>query len=86
MDRLRAGRARRIEAMADRLRELGLSVDLEAVRRAFPRAVLGRRHLAEYLARTGQVPGVRAAFAEFLGDGGPASVEKTRLDASRPSG
>lgn len=83
MERLRAGRARRIEAMADRLRELGLSVDLEAVRRAFPRAVLGRRHLAEYLARTGQVAGIPAAFAQFLGDGGPATVEKTRLDAFR---
>jgi predicted metal-dependent phosphoesterase TrpH len=83
MDRLRSGRALRIEAMADRLRDLGLLVDLEAVRRAFPRAVLGRRHLAEYLARTGQVSGVRAAFAQFLGDGGPATVEKTRLDALR---
>ena len=83
MDRLRSGRALRIEAMADRLRDLGLLVDLEAVRRAFPRAVLGRRHLAEYLARTGQVSGVRAAFAEFLGDRGPATVEKTRLDALR---
>lgn len=83
MDRLRTGRARRIEAMADRLRELGLSVDLEAVRRASPRAVLGRRHLAEYLARTGQVADVRAAFARFLGDDGPATVEKTRLDVFR---
>jgi hypothetical protein len=83
MDRLRVGRARRIEAMADRLRDLGLVVDLEAVRRAFPRAALGRRHLAEYLAHTGQVSGVRAAFAQFLGDAGPATVEKTRLDAFR---
>jgi predicted metal-dependent phosphoesterase TrpH len=81
MGRLRDGRARRIEAMADRLRGLGLSVDLAAVRRAFPRAVLGRRHLAEYLVRTGQVPGVRAAFARFLGDDGPACVAKTRLVA-----
>jgi predicted metal-dependent phosphoesterase TrpH len=81
MERLRAGRVRRIEAMADRLRDLGLVVDLEAVRRAFPRAALGRRHLAEYLARTGQVSGVRAAFSQFLGDEGPATVEKTRLDA-----
>jgi predicted metal-dependent phosphoesterase TrpH len=69
--------------MADRQRELGLSVDLGAVRRTFPRAVLGRRHLAEHLARTGQVAGVRAAFARFLGDRGPAAVEKTRLDAVR---
>ena len=71
MDGLRAGRARRIEAMAERLAELGLRVDLDAVRRAFPRAVLGRRHLADYLARTGQVSGMRDAFARYLGDGVP---------------
>jgi 3',5'-nucleoside bisphosphate phosphatase len=72
--------------MADRLRELGLAVDLEAVRRAFPRAVLGRRHLAEYLARTGQVSGVREAFVRHLGDGRPACVQKPRLDVPRAIG
>ena len=61
----------------------GPLVDWKAVRRAFPRAVLGRRHLAEYLARTGQVAGVRRGLPQFLGDGGPACVEKTRLDAVR---
>jgi predicted metal-dependent phosphoesterase TrpH len=77
---LRSGRVRRIEAMAARLGELGLRIDLEAVRRAFPRAVLGRRHLAVYLVRSEQVRDVRAAFTEFLGDGCPACVAKTRLD------
>jgi predicted metal-dependent phosphoesterase TrpH len=80
MEWLRAGRARRFEAMAARLGDLGLRVDPAAVRQAFPRAVLGRRHLADYLARTGQVQGRRDAFRRFLGDGGPACVEKTRLD------
>ncbi len=78
---LREGRARRIEAMAERLRALGRNVEIDAIRRAFPRAVLGRRHLAEYLTRTGQVGGIREAFALYLGDGRPACVEKPRLDA-----
>ena len=58
---------------------LGLSVDLEGLRRAFPRATLGRRHLADWLVRTGQVAGPREAFARYLGDGGPADVPKPRL-------
>jgi predicted metal-dependent phosphoesterase TrpH len=78
-DRLRAGRWARLEAMAARLAELGLSVDLEAVRRHHPRAVLGRRHLAEYLARTGQITSPREAFARYLGDSGPAAMPKVRL-------
>jgi predicted metal-dependent phosphoesterase TrpH len=83
MESLRTGRVHRFEAMAGRLRELGFPVDLEAVRRAFPRAVLGRRHLADYLARTGQVSSLRQAFVDHLGDGRPACVEKPRLDVVR---
>lgn len=77
--RLRAGRADRIAAMADRLRSLGLSVDLEALSRTFPRATLGRRHLADWLAKTGQVADRRAAFDLYLCDSGPATVPKPRL-------
>jgi predicted metal-dependent phosphoesterase TrpH len=80
---LRAGRSDRLEAMAAKLASQGMVVDLEALRRSFPRAALGRRHLAEYLARTGQVASVRRAFAHFLGDGCAACVAKPRLDAAR---
>ncbi len=76
---LREARARRIVEMVDRLSALGLSVDLEALRRTFPRATLGRKHLADWLVSTGQVAGRREAFARFLGDDGPAHVEKPRL-------
>ena len=76
---LREARSVRIERMARRLGELGLSVDLEVLRATFPRATIGRKHLADWLARTGQVAGPREAFARFLGDGGPAHVEKPRL-------
>ncbi len=78
--RLRAARIDRLAAMADRLGTLGLSVDLEGLHRAFPRATLGRRHLADWLTRTGQVTSAREAFARFLGDRGPADVPKPRLD------
>ena len=75
---LRLARAERIRALVDRLEGLGLSVDLEALGRAFPRDP-GRKHLADWLARTGQVSGPREAFARYLGDGGPAEVPKPRL-------
>lgn len=76
---LRAARADRLRAIVARLAELGLAVDLPALGRAFPRATLGRRHLAEWLARTGQVASPRAAFARYLGDGGPVQVPRPRL-------
>ncbi len=76
---LRAARAERIERMVARLAELGLSVDLLALRRTYPRATIGRKHLADWLVRTGQVPGHRPVFDRYLGDGGPADVPKPRL-------
>lgn len=76
---LRAARAHRIEAMVGRLADLGLSVDLAALRRTFPRATIGRRHLADWLVRTGQVGDRHEAFARHLGDDGPAHVPKPRL-------
>ncbi|MGE3819653.1 MAG: PHP domain-containing protein [Isosphaeraceae bacterium] len=76
---LREARVDRIEAMRDRLKNLGVSVDLDALRSAFPRATIGRRHLAEWLVRTGQSATSREAFRRWLGDGGPASVPKPLL-------
>jgi predicted metal-dependent phosphoesterase TrpH len=78
-DDLRDRRAERIRGMTDRLATLGLHVDLKALGRMFPRATLGRRHLAEWLTRSGQVPSHREAFVRFLGDHGPATVPKPRL-------
>jgi predicted metal-dependent phosphoesterase TrpH len=80
---LREARARRIVEMVSRLEALGLSVDLETLRRTFPRASLGRKHLADWLVKTGQVPSHREAFARHLGDDGPAYVEKLRLPWTR---
>jgi 3',5'-nucleoside bisphosphate phosphatase len=83
MAELVAGRTARVEAMAARLATLGLSIDVPSLKRAFPRAILGRRHLADFLARTSQVKSPREAFNRYLGDNGPACVAKLRLDAGR---
>lgn len=78
-DDLRARRASRIEQMVDQLLGLGLKLDLNAIRRTYPRATIGRRHLADWLARSGQVENRRDAFDRFLGDHGPAHVSKPRV-------
>jgi predicted metal-dependent phosphoesterase TrpH len=76
---LRHQRDDRILAMIDTLRLLGLSVELEEVRAVWPRAVLGRKHLAEWLVRSKQVPSVREVFTRFLGDTSPAFHPSPRL-------
>ncbi|MEW4568381.1 PHP domain-containing protein [Tautonia sp. JC769] len=75
-DALRHDRQTRLDRMIDRLAECGLRVDSESLRRSYPRAALGRKHLADYLVRTGQVATHRLVFARYLGDDGPAMVPK----------
>lgn len=81
--RIRVERRERLEGMADRLRGLGLIAEAGDLRRMFPRAAMGRRHLAEYLVATGQVTSTREAFARYLGDRGPAHIPKPRLGIER---
>jgi predicted metal-dependent phosphoesterase TrpH len=76
---LRSARCERLRAMVLQLERLDLRVDLAALGRAFPRATLGRRHLADWLVRTRQIASHREAFSRYLGDGGPADVPKPRL-------
>jgi 3',5'-nucleoside bisphosphate phosphatase len=78
--RLRDRRVERFEAMATALEQMGMAIDRIELRRAFPRANLGRRHLALYLELSGQVSSARQGFALYLSDGRPACVDKPRLD------
>jgi predicted metal-dependent phosphoesterase TrpH len=80
---LRTGRSERLLKIITQLKTLGFSIEEQALRRAFPRAVLGRRHVAEFLTGTSQVASLREAFQLYLGDGCPASVDKPRLDTGR---
>jgi predicted metal-dependent phosphoesterase TrpH len=80
---LRGARADRLRAMVDQLATLGLTVDVQALRRAYPRATLGRKHLAEWLTRTRQTSNQREAFDRYLADGGPVNVPKPRLGSAQ---
>ncbi|MBV8487045.1 MAG: PHP domain-containing protein [Planctomycetaceae bacterium] len=80
MRQLRLGRMERMRTMAQTLHSQGLILDLDVLETWFPRAALGRRHAALYLARTGQVSSEREAFRRFLGDGCPAIAPKPRLN------
>jgi 3',5'-nucleoside bisphosphate phosphatase len=77
------GRTERLARIVARLVALGLAIDEDMIRRAFPRAILGRRHVAEFLVKTGQVASLPEAFRLYLAEGRPACVDKLSLDAAR---
>ncbi|MDW8131390.1 MAG: PHP domain-containing protein [Bryobacterales bacterium] len=66
-------RQRRNERLANRLRELGLEVDLSEVS-VVARRLVGRVHFARVLVNKGYVRSVSEAFALYLGEGGKAHV------------
>lgn len=77
-------RVQRMEAMVDRLREMGVRIEMEEVRAAAgPEArSLGRPHLARALLASGQIRSFGEAFTRYIGDRGPAFVSQ---DFPRPA-
>lgn len=66
-------RARRMEAMVERCREVGLDVRLEEIE---AQGAMGRPHLARLLVKKGYARDLQNAFDRWIGVGGPAWVER----------
>jgi 3',5'-nucleoside bisphosphate phosphatase len=73
LTQLREGRIARLRAMADRLSQMGVPIDFEAMLERAGGAV-GRPHLADALIQKGVVKSRQEAFDRFLKKGGPAYV------------
>lgn len=71
-------RDRRGEAMAARLAELGIELDVAAMRKEVGEGAFGRPHVARALVAMGVVADVEEAFRRFLGEGAPAFVPKAK--------
>jgi predicted metal-dependent phosphoesterase TrpH len=79
---LREARARRAEAIVERLRGLGVGLALADVRaQAAAGTALGRPHVARALVEKGIAASLPEAFDRFLAEGRPAFVPKARLSA-----
>lgn len=81
---VRTDRASRLRAIVDRLRELGVELDADAILATIePGGSPGRPHVAKALFDAGHVDSMQQAFARYLGDGKPAHVESKRLTVAR---
>jgi len=73
LDRVLEGRSSRLPVMIERLRELGIDIDGEDVRRVAGDAVAaGRPHVADALVELGVVADRTEAFRRYLSAGRPA--------------
>ncbi len=80
--RLRDARDQRNPRILDRLRELGVRIDLDEVVAEAGGQIVGRPHIAQVLLRKGYVKSIHEAFIKYIGEGAPAHVRKDRLSAA----
>lgn len=77
---LRRDRLHRNEALLERLRQLGVSIDWDAVvAHAGNEAGVGRPHFAQVLVESGKADDIQDAFDRYLADGQSAYVPKARI-------
>jgi 3',5'-nucleoside bisphosphate phosphatase len=83
LQRILDGRNARIPAVLERLRALGIPIDIDDVRRvAGPTAAVGRPHVADALVALGVVGDRGEAFTRYLSPGGPAFARRYATELS----
>lgn len=83
LDRLRHERAHRARRIVERFVDLGIPVSFDRVTEIAGSAPIGRPHIAQAVVDTGAAGSIREVFDRYLGDGGPAAVEKHAVDPVR---
>lgn len=68
----------RTEAVLAKLRALGASVSWQRVQMLADKGTIGRPHIARAMVEAGHVRSVQQAFAQYLGQGCPAFVERPK--------
>ena len=67
--------------LIDRLKELGIDIRLDDLRRLSGNSVIGRPHFAQSMLENGYVNSIEEAFTSFLSKGKKAYIPKKRLTA-----
>jgi predicted metal-dependent phosphoesterase TrpH len=78
LTRVREARAKRNDIMLEKLRQVGVNLDMADVARRAS-GVVGRPHMAQAMVAAGVVRTFEEAFTRFLGRGGLAYVPKEKL-------
>lgn len=79
LERFRLARVSRAIGMAEKLKDLGCPLDIDAILQASGPGAVGRPHLARALVQGGFSASVREAFDRFLATGRPAYLPKLKV-------
>ncbi len=76
---LRNSREERAKAMVEKLRAMGMNITLERVQEIAGTGSMGRPHIAQALMEKGYASEFREVFDKYIGQGGPAYVDRHKL-------
>ena len=79
LDSLLDSRARRDKEMIKKLQSQGIRISLEALKEAFPNAVITRANFARYMLDHGYIQAISEAFDRYIGEGCPCFVERKKI-------
>ena len=79
LEAMRDGRDERNLEILEKLRQLGMQLDLHKVKARAGGQVIGRPHMAQELLALGHVSSIKEAFDRFLARGKPAYAERKRM-------
>lgn len=80
LEALRTGRDTRNLAILELLAEMGIEITPEELAQRAGDGAVGRPHIASLLVEKGHAESIGEAFEQFLAKGGPAYVDRARLD------
>ena len=79
LNKFREARLNRGIKMVERLREMGVSIDVDSVLEIAGGGAVGRPHIAQALLRNGAISNYEEAFRKYIGLHHPAYVQKYQL-------
>jgi predicted metal-dependent phosphoesterase TrpH len=83
LGKLQEARKNRNPEILKRLNKLGFRISLEEVNQGVGEGQLGRPHIAYAMVKKGFVASINEAFDKYLGNEGPAYVDKDRIECEQ---
>ena len=83
LDSFMDSRAHRDKEMVKKLQQHGIDISLNALKKAFPNAVITRANFARYMLDHGYISSISEAFDKYIGDSGPCFVEREKISPTQ---
>jgi hypothetical protein len=82
LEKMRKSRQERAHKMLAKLERLGISINFDEVLKFASGPSIGRPHIAQAMLERGYISSLKEAFDKYIGNGGPAYVERYKITPS----